>query len=97
MGLPVTRRLPIEGTDLDGVQDAISFLKSANCHDNAKVGNNVLVIGGGAVAMDCARTALRLGPKEVNIVCLEHRNEMPTSDYEIEETLQEKAILHALI
>ena len=95
VGLPVTRRLPIEGTDLDGVQDAITFLKSANCHDNAKVGNNVLVIGGGAVAMDCARTALRLGPKEVNIVCLEHRNEMPTSDYEIEETLHEKAILHA--
>jgi len=95
VGLPVTRRLPIEGTDLDGVQDAITFLKSANCHDNAKVGSNVLVIGGGAVAMDCARTALRLGPKEVNIVCLEHRNEMPTSDYEIEETLHEKAILHA--
>ena len=95
VGLPVTRRLPIEGTDLDGVQDAISFLKSANCHDNAKVGNNVLVIGGGAVAMDCARTALRLGPEEVNIVCLESRSEMPTSDYEIEETLQEKAILHA--
>ena len=57
-------------------------------------GNNVLVIGGGAVAMDCARTALRLGPKEVNIVCLESRNEMPTTDYEIEETVQEKAILH---
>jgi NADPH-dependent glutamate synthase beta subunit-like oxidoreductase/coenzyme F420-reducing hydrogenase delta subunit len=94
VGLPVTRRLPIEGTDLDGVQDAITFLKSSNCHDNAKVGNNVLVIGGGAVAMDCARTALRLGPKEVHIVCLEHRNEMPTTDYEIEETLQEKAILH---
>ena len=94
VGLPVTRRLPIEGTDLDGVQDAITFLKSSNCHDNAKVGNSVLVIGGGAVAMDCARTALRLGPKEVNIVCLEHRDEMPTTDYEIEETLQEKAILH---
>ncbi|GAX60650.1 NADPH-dependent glutamate synthase beta chain and related oxidoreductase [Candidatus Scalindua japonica] len=97
VGLPITRRLPIEGTDLDGVQDAISFLKSANCHHSAKVGNSVLVIGGGAVAMDCARTALRLGPKEVNIVCLEHRNEMPTSDYEIEETLQEKAILHTSV
>ena len=94
VGLPVTRRLPIEGTDLDGVQDAITFLKNANCNDNAKVGNNVLVIGGGAVAMDCARPALRLGPKEVHIVCLESRSEMPTSDYEIEETLQEKAILH---
>ncbi|MBS1258275.1 MAG: Ferredoxin--NADP reductase [Candidatus Scalindua arabica] len=97
VGLPVTRRLPIEGTDLDGVQDAITFLKSANCHNNAKVGNKVLVIGGGAVAMDCARTALRLGPKEVHITCLESRSEMPTSDYEIEETLQEKAILHTSV
>ena len=94
VGLPITRQLPIEGTDLDGVQNAITFLKSANCFENAKVGNNVLVIGGGAVAMDCARTALRLGPKEVHIVCLESRAEMPTSDYEIEETLHEKAILH---
>ncbi|ODS32224.1 MAG: NAD(P) oxidoreductase, FAD-containing subunit [Candidatus Scalindua rubra] len=94
VGLPITRRLPIEGTDLDGVQNAITFLKSANCDGNAKVGNNVLVIGGGAVAMDCARTALRFGPKEVHIACLESRSEMPTSDYEIEETLQEKAILH---
>ncbi len=94
VGLPITRRLPIEGTDLEGVQDAITFLKNENCHKNAKVGDNVLIIGGGAVAMDCARTALRLGPKEVHIVCLESRNEMPTTDYEIEETVQEKAILH---
>jgi NADPH-dependent glutamate synthase beta subunit-like oxidoreductase len=47
--------------------------------------------------MDCARTALRLGPKEVHIACLESRSEMPTSDYEIEETLQEKAILHTSV
>ena len=97
VGLPVTRRLPIDGTDLDGVQDAITFLKSANCDNNAKVGCNVLVIGGGAVATDCARTALRLGSKEVHIACLESRSEMPTSDYEIEETLQEKAILHTSV
>ena len=97
VGLPITRRLPIEGTDLDGVLNAITFLKSANCEGNAKVGNKVLVIGGGAVAMDCARTALRLGPKEVHIACLESRKEMPTSDYEIEETLQEKAILHTSV
>ncbi|MFQ5714024.1 MAG: FAD-dependent oxidoreductase [Candidatus Scalinduaceae bacterium] len=97
VGLPITRRLPIEGTDLDGVLNAITFLKSANCEGNAKVGNKVLVIGGGAVAMDCARTALRLSPREVHIACLESRKEMPTSDYEIEETLQEKAILHTSV
>ncbi|MFQ5965896.1 MAG: FAD-dependent oxidoreductase [Candidatus Scalinduaceae bacterium] len=97
VGLPITRRLPIEGTDLDGVLDAITFLKGANCDGNAKVRNKVLVIGGGAVAMDCARSALRLGPKEVHIACLESREEMPTTDYEIEETLQEKAILHTSV
>jgi formate dehydrogenase (NADP+) beta subunit len=97
VGLPITRRLPIEGTDLDGVLNAITFLKDANCEGSAKVGSKVLVIGGGAVAMDCARTALRLGTKEVHIACLESRNEMPTTDYEIEETLQEKAILHTSV
>ncbi len=94
VGLPITRRLPIEGVDSGGVLQGITFLKSENCDHNAKVGKNVLVIGGGAVAMDCARSALRLGPDEVHIVCLESRDEMPTTDYEIEETLHEGAILH---
>ena len=81
-------QLPVEGKDLDGVQDAITFLESANIHNNAKVGSTVLVVGGGAVAMDCARTALRLGSEEVHIVCLE-----PRSDCENERTLQEKTIV----
>ncbi|MDR4503604.1 MAG: FAD-dependent oxidoreductase [Candidatus Scalindua sp.] len=94
VGLPITRRLPIEGVDSDGVLKGITFLESENCNGNARVGKKVVVIGGGAVAMDCARTALRLGPDEVHIVCLESRSEMPTTDYEIEETLHEGAILH---
>ncbi|GJQ57614.1 MAG: hypothetical protein SCALA701_04150 [Candidatus Scalindua sp.] len=94
VGLPITRRLPIEGVDSDGVLQGITFLKRDNCDRNATVGKKVLVIGGGAVAMDCARTALRLGPDEVHIVCLESRDKMPTTDYEIDETLLEGAILH---
>jgi len=86
-------QLPVEGKDLDGVQDAITFLESANIHNNAKVGSTVLVIGGGAVAMDCAKTALRLGSEEAHIVCLESRSEMSTSDCENERTLQEKTIV----
>ncbi|MCP5003921.1 MAG: FAD-dependent oxidoreductase, partial [Planctomycetes bacterium] len=94
VGLPVTRRLPIEGADSEGVLQGITFLNSENCGGNTKIGKKVVVIGGGAVAMDCARTALRLGPDEVHIVCLESRDAMPTTDYEIEETLHEGAILH---
>ncbi|MDR4498236.1 MAG: FAD-dependent oxidoreductase [Candidatus Scalindua sp.] len=97
VGLPVTRRLPIEGVDLDEVLQGITFLKSANSNGNPKVGKKVLVIGGGAVAMDCARTAMRLGTEEVHIACLESRDEMPTTDYEIEETLHEGAILHVSV
>lgn len=93
-GLPISKRIPIKGLELDGVMEAVTFLREANENGKANVADKVLVIGGGAVAMDCARTALRLGPKEVHVSCLESRKEMPTSDYEIEETLHEGVILH---
>ncbi len=94
VGLPLSRSLPIKGVDLKGVLKGVDFLEEANSTGKADIGETVLVIGGGAVAMDCARTALRLGPKEVHVSCLESRKEMPTSDYEIEETLHEGIILH---
>lgn len=93
-GLPQSKHLPIHGVELDGVIKGVNFLHAANTTGKVDLGEKVLVIGGGAVAMDCARTALRLGPKEVHISCLESREEMPTSDYEIEETLHEGIILH---
>ncbi|MGR3319170.1 MAG: FAD-dependent oxidoreductase [Candidatus Anammoxibacter sp.] len=94
VGLPLSRNLPIKGVETEGVLKGVDFLNEANSTEKVNLGEKVLVIGGGAVAMDCARTALRLGPKEVHISCLESREEMPTSDYEIEETLHEKIILH---
>lgn len=94
VGLPLSRHLPIKGVELDGALKGVSFLHEVNSTGMARIGERVLVIGGGAVAMDCARTALRLHPKEVHIVCLESRKEMPTTDFEIEETLHEGAILH---
>ena len=94
VGLPLSKHLPIHGVELKGVLKGVDFLNEANSTYKASIGENVLVIGGGAVAMDCARTALRLGPKKVQITCLESRKEMPTSDYEIEETLHEGIVLH---
>lgn len=94
VGLLESRSLNIEGVTLDGVLKGISFLHEANTKGHAKIGKNVLVIGGGAVAMDCARTALRLKPDKVSVACLESRKEMPTSDFEIEEALHEGVILY---
>jgi len=94
VGLLESRTLNIEGVNLDGALKGVSFLHEVNTTGKAKIGKNVLVIGGGAVAMDCARTALRLKPDKVSVACLESRKEMPTTDFEIEETIHEGAILY---
>lgn len=94
VGLPISKRIPLKGIELDGVMDAVTFLDDANRTGKVTIGETVLIIGGGAVAMDCARTALRFGPKEVHVSCLESRKEIPTSDYEVEETLHEGVKLH---
>ena len=94
VGLLESRSLNIEGVNLDGVIKGISFLNEVNDTGKAKIGKNVLVIGGGAVAMDCARTALRLKTDKVSVACLESRKEMPTTDFEIEEAVHEGAILY---
>ncbi len=94
VGLRESRTLNIEGVQLEGVLKGISFLHEVNTTGKARIGKNVLVIGGGAVAMDCARTALRLKPQKVSVTCLESRKEMPTTDFEIEEAVHEGAILH---
>jgi NADPH-dependent glutamate synthase beta subunit-like oxidoreductase/coenzyme F420-reducing hydrogenase delta subunit len=94
VGLLESRSLNIEGIELDGVLKGVSFLNEVNTTGKAKIGKNILVIGGGAVAMDCARAALRLKPDKVSVACLESRKEMPTTDFEIEETIHEGALLY---
>jgi NADPH-dependent glutamate synthase beta subunit-like oxidoreductase/coenzyme F420-reducing hydrogenase delta subunit len=94
VGLLESRTLNIEGVQLEGVLKGVSFLHEVNTTGSARIGKNVLVIGGGAVAMDCARTALRLKPNKVSVACLESRKEMPTTDFEIEETVHEGAVLY---
>ena len=74
--------LEIEGEELEGALQGVEFLRNANLGLDANVGKKVLVIGGGDVAMDGARTALRLGA-EVTIVYRRSREEIPAREEEL--------------
>ena len=87
-------RLRIPGKDLDGVWVGIDFLREVNLGKRVEVGERVLVVGGGNVALDCGRAAHRAGAKEVHIVCLEARAGMPAVQEEIEEGEKEGILIH---
>jgi heterodisulfide reductase subunit A-like polyferredoxin len=88
-GAQKSRKLRVEGEEIKGVSHGIEFLREAGSAQKPAVKDRVLVIGGGNVAVDVARTALRLGAKQVEMVCLEQRHEMPAYKEEIEATLAE--------
>jgi len=128
-GLHRSRDLNLPGNDLDGVVKGIDFLLNVNLGYRFEVGKHVVVIGGGNVAIDVARSAmreqqklhgdavlpeeltsserdvamkefmdvsraaLRMGAREVQLVCLESRTEMPASEEEIEESVVEGIVL----
>ncbi|MFQ6618107.1 MAG: FAD-dependent oxidoreductase, partial [Fidelibacterota bacterium] len=83
------RKLGIPGEDYKGCMDCVSFLKRVNLGDRRKPGDKVIVIGGGSSAVDSARTALRLGCREVTIVYRRSRKEMPAVESEVEEAERE--------
>jgi NADPH-dependent glutamate synthase beta subunit-like oxidoreductase len=87
--------IPGEG-EFEGFLDCITFLRRVNLGDNTKPGNKVCVIGGGNAAIDAARTSLRLGCEDVNIVYRRSRKEMPANDWEIEEAELEGVKIHYL-
>ncbi|MCB2228134.1 MAG: FAD-dependent oxidoreductase [Desulfarculaceae bacterium] len=82
-------RLGVEGEDLAGVQSGVDFLREAALGRAEKPGDKVVVIGGGNVAIDAARTALRLGSQEVTILYRRTREQMPAYAEEIEDALAE--------
>ncbi|MFO8037311.1 MAG: FAD-dependent oxidoreductase [Anaerolineales bacterium] len=94
-------KLPLPGANLDGVLINTRFLRDVRLgkYENGKaenvppLGERVLVLGGGNVAIDCARTAVRLG-KEVHLACLESRQEMPAHEWEIEGAEEEGVHIH---
>ncbi|PNX45361.1 MAG: hypothetical protein BV459_08615, partial [Thermoplasmata archaeon M11B2D] len=86
--------IPIQNLELEGVYGFTAFLKALSMGQKVEIGNKVLVVGGGNVAIDVARSALRIGAKEIHMVCVESKDEMPAFDYEIEEAEQEGIIIH---
>jgi len=89
VGAPKGLLLGIEGEDLAGVVDGIRFLRAVNSNETVSTGKNVAVIGGGNTAVDCARTAKRLGSEKVTLVYRRTRDEMPAADEEIEALIHE--------
>lgn len=81
---------PILGIDGESLtQFGLNFLVEVKQFMSKQIDKNVLVCGGGNVAMDVALTAVRLGAENVTLVCLEQREEMPATDEEIERALEE--------
>jgi DMSO reductase iron-sulfur subunit len=92
-------RAGVSGENAKGIIYALDFLRQVNSGQKITIGNKIVVIGGGSVAIDSARTSLRLGAKEVHLVCLECRDltlndSMLAQDREIEEAEEEGVTIH---
>lgn len=107
VGAKRSRPLPIPGAEAIGVLGGVDFLRDVALGKQVELGSRVVVIGGGNVAYDVARTVLRqeeydvsrtaarlLGVKEVNLVCLESLEEMPADTVEIIEGAEEGVLRH---
>ena len=90
VGAHLGMKMGVEGEDSPGVVDGASFLRRANLGEKIDPGKEVAVVGGGNVAIDSARTALRLGAEKVTILYRRTRAEMPASPEEVEAAIEEK-------
>ena len=89
IGAHQSLRMGIEGEESPGVIDGATFLREVNLGLKPSLGERVAVVGGGNVAIDAARTAVRLGTKRVNILYRRGRAEMPADPEEVEQALGE--------
>ena len=89
-------KIGVEGEDSPRVMECVNFLREVSLGKEVKLGEKVAVIGGGNAAIDSARTALRLGTKEVTIVYRRTQAEMPASAEEIKEALEEGVQIYFL-
>jgi heterodisulfide reductase subunit A-like polyferredoxin len=88
--------LGVEGEDLQGVYPGVDYLREVNLGNHVSLGDKVAVVGGGNVAMDTVRTALRTGSSNPFIVYRRSLEEMPASEEEIEECKEEGIEIHFL-
>jgi NADPH-dependent glutamate synthase beta subunit-like oxidoreductase/coenzyme F420-reducing hydrogenase delta subunit len=82
-------RMGIEGEETPGVIDGATFLREVNLGLKPTLGNKVAVVGGGNVAIDAARTVVRLGANKVTILYRRSRAEMPADEIEVQQALEE--------
>ncbi len=94
LGAPM--RIEGEEDQPAGYYHGVDFLKCVNRNEPIEIGDKIIVVGGGNVAMDCARSALRMGAGEVHLVYRRTRNEMPADYLEINEAEEEGVQYHFL-
>ncbi|MGZ4397077.1 MAG: FAD-dependent oxidoreductase [Gaiellaceae bacterium] len=88
-GLQRSRQLPLPGAERGGVVHAFELLRARALGEEPQVGKRVVVIGGGDVAFDAGRTALRLGAERVTLACIEDERALPARPDEVAEGLEE--------
>lgn len=94
IGAQAGRKLKIDGEEAEGVMSGVDFLRQVNLGEAEELHGNVVVIGGGNVAIDVARTAIRTGGSKVALYCLESMKEMPALQEEIDEAVEEKIAIN---
>ncbi len=94
VGTTLSKKINIEGISLRGVMWGLEFLQDISMGKETKVGSELIVIGGGNVAIDVALSARRLGAEHVELVCLERREEMPAHEWEIARAEEEGVKIH---
>jgi NADH-quinone oxidoreductase subunit F len=96
IGAHRSMRLNIPGEKIEGVIQGVEFLRNIHLGKRPRIGKRVAVIGGGNVAIDAARSVIRLGAEEVEIYYRRSRNEMPAIFEEVEEAKREGVKIHLL-
>lgn len=89
VGLWKSRDLPIPGADAPDIIRGIEYLRVRCVDEEWKINDNMVVVGGGNVAFDVARTSVRNGAKKITMVCLESRDEQTADEFEIEDGMEE--------
>jgi len=95
MGSQLSRRIELQEMAHENVLWGLDFLRDINLKKGSRVKDNVVVIGGGNVAIDVALTAFRVGARQITVACLEQRDSMPAFEDEVREALREGIHLQA--
>jgi NADH-quinone oxidoreductase subunit F len=96
VGTPTGLSLNLPGIETEDVVEALHFLRTYNLRGSVPIKKTIVVVGGGNAAIDVARTAIRLGAKEVRVIYRRTQDEMPAYAEEIDEAIEEGIILHTL-